>query len=851
LEHVSKISLTYPEIPIVLLLPEPIQPSLNWGPKVFALVKPISAFSILERLQFLNNTEFPYDGLLKGGMLLSLLDHCLSENKSFRISINYNDVHTADLLIRDGQWVSMYLDDGLRNDKLLLPFCWDNALYKIEETSKAEVGEFEITPADYQKFRMELHSWLSLMEQLPDSLAPVRCNKKNLKNYNSNLPSKVKPLIKLLDGERDLFRVFLDCELRPFETAQHLGYLFYSKIMEVSDPSAPAFIPENIPIPSVGRNSEPGDIPVEEPKRRSKELAAWIMDPLNAARKLEEKLKKDIKESRRQEPDEKQFRPRRRTQPGLGKLIGLLSGAADTETIEDHGAWNNVSTSERLESHEFAKSFVMTLGGDAELESEDEQSVPLPIHQEITKKVTPGNDQHEQSGSFKVSFSSDGEIEDVKRVATQEMEVFSGSEVFDLADIPAIILDGEGHDVVLEQDFENQALQSGVIEFDFKDKVAKTSQQESEDEEDQPVARSSVHVDHESPSRGDALDSSPPIPIEKSDIINEIKQIPKIDKEENRLAREPLSVDPERVSVSQDALSTLRKKRLKSGTVNDDEDSEERLSDKYQNMLDNISKSDPQMDSPYDVEEQEQSVAAPAYESFDQKSDTFFDYEEPSHTHDDLETFTTIDYRKRGKGKYILLVVVVAAVFAVWFFKFRGSDTAGQGDSDLKKNMAQAMTPPPMVVLPMKVVKAPMVVKAPPVMKVAPKPKTDPALEQKKKLRTEVEALFAQHSKKRSRVIYNQIKKLILASPVKEPRAMELAALIAFDYEGELVFAENTAKEALAIDNTRAEAWWVLGLLAYERGNKSNRNTAFAHYFKLVPNNKKRRQLAERMGFKP
>ncbi|PKN45752.1 MAG: hypothetical protein CVU59_08150, partial [Deltaproteobacteria bacterium HGW-Deltaproteobacteria-17] len=132
LEHLSKISLTFPEIPLVLLLPEPLHASIDWGPRVFNLIKPVSPESILKRLSFLDEHSYPTRGILQRGYLLALLDHCLLQKKHVRIMIRYAGHHTSELLIQNGRLLSLYIDNSLKNDKVLFPFALDGAEFAME-----------------------------------------------------------------------------------------------------------------------------------------------------------------------------------------------------------------------------------------------------------------------------------------------------------------------------------------------------------------------------------------------------------------------------------------------------------------------------------------------------------------------------------------------------------------------------------------------------------------------------------------------------------------------------------------------------------------------------------------------
>jgi hypothetical protein len=827
LEHISKISLTYPEIPIVLLLPEPIQPSLNWGSKVFALVKPVSAFAILKRLEFLNNTDFNYDGILKGGMLLSLLDHCIVEKKSSRITIDLHGLHSADLLIRKGHWVSLYLDDSLSNAKLLLPFAWDGALYKIEDTSNAEVGEFEITPAEYQKFRIELQAWLSNTAQLPGPLSILSYNVDGLQKLSKDAPYDLSKITLLLDGTNDLFDLFLNTDLKLVDAGKQLSYMNSSSILNIKDSP---FIEDSQKI----LNKEDSDTR-DNKKRRSKELGVWIMDPLNAAKKLGEKLKEDVK-SNRKEPTQKHFRPRRRTQPGLGKLINLLSKKDDNSVEEVEIKWDDTDY-DRSNAHDFAKSFAKASGEFSNLENE---SIPIPFNEQVTKKLEhkKGNEQSELSGSFKLSLNEDGSIGSIEK----EYSVENVKKEVDKAigGVPAIVID-DSTDVVVEQDYEKIALQSGVIEFDWKNRVSSG----------------------EEPSVENTSES----------IISEIGKISNLEKRETPIVSNPLKINPDEHISSLNELQDLRKKRKDKNDYGygDEvgEEERERLNSKYINIINTIKKDSidgENVDSHDDKSKDTNDLNG--YEPYveDEEDEEDYDYDDDSgyklsisdedistnRKKQEIETFEKKSADGFGVNKIVIGVILTALIIigsVVWTRMNKNSGKTKTYDKSKKIKKR------PLVVKNVKKIDPPMkkplkkVSKKIDPPKIAPKKPVDNSKTiEKNNFIEKINGLYAKYKVKKSSKTYKKIKTLTSKSGFFIPQLMEKVALVAYD-QNDIGFSFKIARKSVEIDKKLDEMWWLIAMIAYEKGNKKIRDKAFFNYFKLKPNNKKRRKLAKKTGF--
>ena len=347
LEHLSKISLTFPEIPLVLLLPEPLHASIDWGPRVFNLIKPVSPESILKRLSFLDEHSYPTRGILQRGYLLALLDHCLLQKKHVRILIRYAGTHSCELLIRNGKLASLYIDNSLKNDKILFPFALDGAEFSMEHLEESpDISEveprFQIGDDEYRRFRLELHPFLSLMQQFPPMSEVLRIDDSRLMKVLNSLPEQVHSVIRHFDGTNDLFQIFLQSELRPLETAQRIGYLYFSDVFHTPSQPAGAMFPDAAASPAGGAPA------VAMRERSSSELAGWLLNPVAAARELEEKIKKNLKTRKTADA---QFRPHRKTQPGLGGLLRPVL-EEDAEDDASKSSWGGVNVRLLRESQE-------------------------------------------------------------------------------------------------------------------------------------------------------------------------------------------------------------------------------------------------------------------------------------------------------------------------------------------------------------------------------------------------------------------------------------------------------------------------------------------------------------------
>ncbi|MBN2723986.1 MAG: hypothetical protein JXR95_07960 [Deltaproteobacteria bacterium] len=828
LEHLSKISLTYPEIPLFILVPEPIENNLKWGPKVFILVKPVSAYSILRRLSFFNEDSFPYEGRVKGPMLLSLLDHCLFEQKSYKITINYKGIHKAEFIIREGKWVSLYLDDSLKNNKLLLPFFLDEVQYRIKKTDNAEMGEFEIDHGEYEKFRKDFHSWISLVEQMPLASDIVAIDHEKLSNLSGSIPQKVIPLIKAADGLRDMFTIFIESEQTPWDTAQNLGYLYFSDVLFVLNNDEKGekrtYSSENSDSKKYRIRNEVferfgGSGMVPKP-RRSKELANWIMDPMAAARKLEEKLRDEIKKHRQLKPDANEFRPRRKTQPGLGELVSSLQQTDEDDEVEfsvssdvGSGEWGNISGDKT--------SFNEIIGFMSQEETESSSEPTSEPDVSIPKKIREKGG-HEKSGAFKIS-----DLEEKTRITTQPLTSLSDSVEIDediSMEIPAVVFDDEDVEIVMK-DEHHQSMKSGVIEFGQspESKVESTEIILERDPEGELTGVDTVSRD--------------------SDEIVDLNEMRK-----NR------HVSP---ASSLDELKALRQRRRTDGYYNsnsvleeddDDEDIEEEpsqvieeeKSEKFSDDTNGEYLVEPQINDDVFAEQTTEEIP-----ELDDPESTL----RISNVSGKLETFKkdSSDFKGSPKGKVITVFLVVGIItgILVWYKFFRenkeemdysGASTVKTTEKNSKNGMKKVVV--------MKKVSSPVIVKKT-VMNTPPGMKPEKITVKKAEPGIEIEKVIAEYKK-------NKNLKELEKSLEKWPDSSKILEILGGVYykKGNLKKAEQFAEKAVLKDSSNAGSWKIIGLIQYELGNRKKYMNAFTKYISLHPDDPEALKLAKQFGIK-
>lgn len=417
LEHLSKISLTFPEIPMVLLLPEPMHAAMDWGPRVFNLIKPVSPESLLRRLSYLDEHSYPTRGILQKGYLLALLDYCLLQKKHARISIRYVQKHEIVILIQQGRLHSLYIDNQHKNDKILFPFALDGAEFSldyIEHDAHTVFDEkFAISDDDYRRFRLELHPFLSLTQQFPPMSEVLQIDDARLMQVLNSLPEQVHSVIRYFDGVNDLFRIFTTIDLRPLETAQRIGYLYFSDVFRKNPDWG-----EGAPVRPAAPGKEP---PKPERESASSELAAWLWDPVSAARQLESRIRESLK-SRRDARG--QFRPHRKTQPGLGGLLRPVGAEAAAEEETSGAGWGGASTQMLRESREFFRP------------AAPNEPVPGLAPQEIVMEVDDEPDA--ASGVIDVSEPEKPPADDTKagKIILEGSHGVSGEAVVDAAPEP-------------------------------------------------------------------------------------------------------------------------------------------------------------------------------------------------------------------------------------------------------------------------------------------------------------------------------------------------------------------------------------------------------------------------------
>ncbi|MBU1219117.1 hypothetical protein KKF34_19200 [Myxococcota bacterium] len=822
LEHLSKISLTYPEVPLFILVPETIENTLKWGPKVFLLTKPVSAYSILRRLSFFNENSFPYEGTIKGPMLLSLLDHCLFEQKSYAITINYKDIHKAELMIREGKWVSLYIDDSLKNNRLLLPFYWEEVQYRIRKTENAEVGEFEIENTDYDRFRRDFHSWVSLMEQMPKASDRIAIDHEKLANLSGSIPKDVIPLIRLVDGNNDMFSIFLASEQNPWDTAQNLGYLYFSDVLFVINSEASGkriYSSENSDSRKYRVQKEVfdrfgGTSMISSKPRRSRELANWIMDPAAAARKLEENLKDEIKKHRQLKPEENEFRPRRRTQPGLGELVSSLQdeieGKFESSTSDaKSGEWGNISS--------------------------DKQ----PSFSDIVGFMTQDEDEGHTKPIENKKESDSPQSNDGARSATLEMTSFPDAED-DFEEIDAL------PGIVIEEDTEmladeSQAMQSGTIEFGKKKAWDEDSSEiiVQIDDTGKPVKVNTIHDDQ---------DEGLPV-----DLVELRKQA----------GHPPAS--------SLDELKALREKRRTDGyyrsdsviTNGDDDEDNEEVAELKNIIKKNRSGENNSFGGEYSALEEESADSENLEEKPDKTSEKKEKKEIDPYATERItpaqlrmETFHKDDFNS-GSGKKIafILIAFVVAGIAVWFFFLRDKNqdmkmsdkTSDESAKKIDDNNMKSVNKKPEVMKPAemkpeKVIKEvikPVEMKPEKLTPEVIKPEKDPVVEK------EILGIESEYRK-------NGKIKVVEDGAAKYPEATKLLDILAFYYydRGNLKKARAYAEKAVKTPGDSAEGWRIIGLIEYELGNKDKYLPAFKKFLSLRPNDPKAQKIVDELGIK-
>ena len=796
LEHLSKISLTFPEIPLVLLLPEPLHASIDWGPRVFNLIKPVSPESILKRLSFLDEHSYPTRGILQRGYLLALLDHCLLQKKHVRIVIHYVSHHTCELLIQNGKLISLYIDNSLKNDKVLFPFALDGAEFSMEHLPEQEEtglteGRFAIGEDEYRRFRLELHPFLSLMQQFPPMSEILRIDDARLVKVLNSLPEQVHSVIRHFDGKNDLFQIFLESDLRPLETAQRIGYLYFSDVFESTHPVTGSSFGDEASTPA-GSPS----VPMRE--RSSSELAGWLLNPVAAARELEEKIKKNLKARKK---NDTQFRPHRKTQPGLGGLLRPVL-EEDSEDEATKSNWGGVNVRLLRESQEM---LLKMSGGD--------EAVPGMPEQVLDFSEEVDEENAEASGVIDVA-AVDNPVQDAApKIILDSAPVLSGESVVapeaqTFHDEPTMPL--EQFDEVSENAASEGVSQDSLLELlelRSEERVG-TVPMRMVDSAAVPVHRTrempAVHVDDD----GHVLldDDKTPDPGSK------VTPVPNFEEEPNSSVtpRPEISVD-DPTPVPGEQVPQLR-----------------------------LPKPEAEMEG--DAKEIPTVTGAGS-----------------------VVTFQKETVGSSSKWKYFIVVALIAGLGIWFVFRPGADDEMKPGDpgqnppTDLQPNAVahDGPTEPPMQPEPEMAMEPAMA--EPPV---DPMPSTDatpttdatavapdapmtpvPPAAGSAELVAKAEKLHDDYVRKETRSALTELEKLAVDHPDLAPVAAYLSDI--YYLKGRIPKAKEFAQKATQLDAESALAWWVIGLIAYEDGKKAVYVEAFRNYLRLSPNDQKAKSIRQ------
>ena len=791
LEHLSKISLTFPEIPLVLLLPEPLHASIDWGPRVFNLIKPVSPESILKRLSFLDEHSYPTRGILQRGYLLALLDHCLLQKKHVRILIRYAGQHTCEILIGSGKLLSLYIDNSLKNDKILFPFALDGAEFSMEhldDGSGAEVQEprFSIGDDEYRRFRLELHPFLSLMQQFPPMSEVLRIDDARLMRVLNSLPEQVHSVVRHFDGKNDLFQIFLQSELRPLETAQRIGYLYFSDVFQTpSHPSGSSMFPD-ASTPAGGAPAAPMR------ERSSSELAGWLLNPVAAARELEEKIKKNLKTRRSADA---QFRPHRKTQPGLGGLLRpVLEEEPEDETSKS--SWGGVNVRLLRESQEML----------LKMSAPEENAVPGMEAQTIEFEDEGEDENAQASGIIDVSAAEEPAVDKTgsPKIILESAPLVSGEAELPVepdqsaAPEPPVAFHDEPT-MPLEQVDEVATADAGSApEQVAQDSLLELLSLRSEERSHTVPMRS---LDPVVPG-GHRTREMPAVSLPDEDRTPDpgLKDTPVPDFEQ-----EPNSARTPRPEVSVDDPTPLPVERA------------------------------PLVDAAGDNE----TPVVPETVSIGTRDRSA----RPVDTRTEVQTFQKEGAAASSKWKYFIVLAVIAGL-GIWYVFKSGSNpemtAPPPGGSDPPAAMRPDENPDPAMVEPAMV--EPAMVEPVPTADATPVQPDAPAAPDPE-LAARARKLFEDYNRRETKSLAQELEKLAAENPGFAPVASYLADI---NYRrGRIQKAREWAQKATSLDRDQALGWWVLGLVAYEANQKAVYIDAFRNYLRLSPNDQKARDIRQ------
>ncbi len=819
LEHLSKISLTFPEIPLVLLLPEPLHASIDWGPRVFNLIKPVSPESILKRLSFLDEHSYPTRGILQRGYLLALLDHCLLQKKHVRILIRYAGQHTCEILIGNGKLLSLYIDNSLKNDKILFPFALDGAEFSMEHLDDAAGAEapeqrFSIGDDEYRRFRLELHPFLSLMQQFPPMSEVLRIDDARLMRVLNSLPEQVHSVVRHFDGKNDLFQIFLQSELRPLETAQRIGYLYFSDVFQV--PAHLAGGSAHLPGGSMFPDATPpaGGAPAAPMRERSSsELAGWLLNPVAAARELEEKIKKNLKSRK---PADAQFRPHRKTQPGLG---GLLRPVLEEEPEDEasRSSWGGVNVRLLRESQEML----------LKMSAPEESTVPGMEAQTIEFEDEAEDENAQASGVIDVSAADEPAVDGTgsPKIILDSAPLVSGE-----AELPTETDSGpSAGPPVAFHDEPTMPLEQ--LEDPPAAEVAPAPEQVSQDSLLELLSLRSEDRSHTVPMRtldpvtpgGHQTREMPAVSLPDGDVTPNpgLKETPVPD-----FDQEPNSARTPRPEISVDDPTPLPEERaplLTPAEHGTDEESGR--------------------ETPVVPETMTIPTKPRSSRSDDAKAE--------------LQTFQKTNSEASSKWKYFIVLAIIAGL-GFWYVFKSGSDdamtAAPSNEAAPPATMQPEEAPGPTMTEPAMVEPAmtepsmvePAMVEPVPTVDASPvqpdKPAgPDPALVAR------TQKLYEDYNRKETKALAQEIEKLATENPGFAPAASYLADI---NYRrNRIQKAREWAEKAVSLDRDQALAWWVIGLVAYEARQKAVYIDAFRNYLRLSPNDQKARDIRQ-MGIR-
>jgi hypothetical protein len=831
LEHLSKISLTFPEIPLVLLLPEPLHASIDWGPRVFNLIKPVSPESILKRLSFLDEHSYPTRGILQRGYLLALLDHCLLQKKHVRILIRYAGAHSCELLIRNGKLVSLYIDNSLKNDKILFPFALDGAEFSMEhleessDTTEIE-PRFHIGEDEYRRFRLELHPFLSLMQQFPPMSEVLRIDNGRLMKVLNSLPEQVHSVIRHFDGSNDLFQIFLQSELRPLETAQRIGYLYFSDVFHTPSQSAGgAMFPDASSAPGQGSPA------AAMRERSSSELAGWLLNPVAAARELEAKIKKNLKTRK---PADAQFRPHRKTQPGLGGLLRPVI-EEDSEDEASRSSWGGVNVRLLRESQEML----------LKMTDSEEAAIPGLSEQVIEFEEDGDSENADASGVIDVSVPEDPAVGEPgsPKIILDTAPVFSGEAELPAAeDAPAVgktVAEGQPSETFhdeptmpldqLEEAPESVSGEPPPAEQVAQDSLLELLSLRSEERSHTVPMRT---LEQSGPS-GHQTREMPAVSVPDEDQTPDpgLREtpVPNFDEEPNssRTPRPLIAVDdPTPLPENDDPLLDTTAAEITGGA-------------------------DPDPLSDGSVETTLRVERLPAGRT----------------SRDDVQTFQKQPSAGRSKWAYMAVVALVAAL-GIWYV-FRTPDhdmkvsdrpaqddpTPGPGpgmepagemvasDTRVMEPVMEPVTEPPME----PATEPPMEPVTEPPMEPASDPATTPGTPGTPELAARAGKLYEDYNRQGRRQLLTELEKLAAENPGLAPAAAYLGDI--YYRRDRIQKAREWAQKAVELDSEMALGWWVIGLVAYEARQKAVYVNAFRNYLRISPNDQNAKTIRQ-MGIR-